>query len=42
MSHTLKPKKGLANASSVYEILRRPDGSFDIFRNGDNASRISW
>jgi hypothetical protein len=39
MSGTFKDSKGLPTIPNVYEIVRRPDGSFDIFHNGELADR---
>jgi hypothetical protein len=35
MGRTLKGKSGVQSSPSVYEILKRPDGSFDIYRDGE-------
>ncbi len=35
MSRTVKDERGLPSVQLVYEILRRPDGSFDIFHNAE-------
>ena len=37
MGYTLKDQKGQRTFPNVYEIVRRKDGSFDIFRNGEIA-----
>jgi hypothetical protein len=37
MERTLKGKAGVQLSPSVYEILKRPDGAFDIYRDGKLA-----
>jgi len=39
MSDTLKDQRVRKTESLVYEVLKRPDGSFDIFQNGELTGR---
>jgi hypothetical protein len=39
MSRTVKDRAGKQSMPSVYEIIRRIDGSFDIFHNGELRDR---
>jgi hypothetical protein len=35
MIRTAKDQRGLPTIPDIYEIVRRQDGSFDVFHNGD-------
>ena len=37
MSHTFKDKNRLSTSAKVFEIRKKPDGSFDIFCNDELA-----
>ena len=37
MSHTFKDKNRLSTSAKVFEIRKKPDGSFDVFCNDELA-----